>query len=319
MSIEKYCAYRPQLYILAYGFSATAAPAQYGGLAPVLVKDKVSAFFGFLVPLALVILPAACAQAPAGTSTAPPPTPAQRSTPPAQPLNPALPTVFIVGDSTARNQADLGWGDHFAQFFDTARINVANRAIAGRSSRTYIREGRWTHVLAEMKPGDYVLLQMGHNDGGSLGGNKPRGSLKGLGDETQDVTLLNGSVETVHTYGWYMRKYIADTRAKQATPLLLSLTIRNIWQTGPDGKERIERDMGYDADLRQLASDEHVPFIDMGNVEADRLEALGPEQTAALFPIDHTHTSAQGADLVAQCVVEALERAHSPLAAYLKH
>src|ERR1700730_13795640 len=82
------------------------------------------------------------------------------------PLNPALPTLFIVGDSTARNQADLGWGDHFAHYFDTSRINIANRAHAGRSSRTFINEGSWDKVLAEMKPGDFVLLQMGHNDGG---------------------------------------------------------------------------------------------------------------------------------------------------------
>lgn len=279
-------------------------------------RRSTPALIGFIAPLVLVS--PALAQAPSGTSTTPPPTPMQRSAPPVQPLNPALPTVFIVGDSTARNQADLGWGDHFAHFFDTARINVANRARAGRSSRTYIREGIWNRVLAEMKPGDYVLLQMGHNDGGSLGGNKPRGSLKGLGDETQDVTLPNGAVETVRTYGWYMRKYIADTRAKQATPLLLSLTIRNIWHVGTDGKEHIERDMGYDAELRQLASDEQVRFIDMATVEADRLEAMGPTKTALLFPRDHTHTSAEGAELVAQCVVEALERAHSPLADYLK-
>lgn len=252
------------------------------------------------------------------TSTQPPATPPQTSAAPSVPLNPALPTVFIVGDSTARNQADLGWGDHFAHYFDTTRINVANRAHAGRSSRTFINEGSWDRVLAEMKPGDFVLLQMGHNDGGDLGGAKPRGSIKGLGDETKDVTLPDGQTETVHTYGWYMRKYIADTRAKQATPILLSLTIRNIWKDGPDGKPHIERDMGYDAQLRQLAADEHVAFIDMATIEADRLEALGPQKTALLFPKDHTHTSAEGAELNAQSVAIALRNAHSPLAAYLK-
>lgn len=255
---------------------------------------------------------------PAQTSIAPPPTPAQTSIAPSAPLNPALPTVFIVGDSTARNQADLGWGDHFAHYFDTARINVANRARAGRSSRTFINEDSWDRVLAEMKPGDFVLLQMGHNDGGNLNGPKARGSLKGLGDETKDVTLANGQTETVHTYGWYMRKYIADTRAKGATPILLSLTIRNIWKPGPDGKPHIERDMGYDAELKQLAAAEHVAFVDMATVEADRLEAAGPVKTALLFPIDHTHTSSEGAELNAQSVTIALRQAHSPLAAYLK-
>jgi rhamnogalacturonan acetylesterase len=289
-----------------------------GGPFNVLNRNAASALLGLVAPFILASL-AAQTQAPSGSSTAPPPTPVQRSAPPVQPLNPALPTVFIVGDSTARNQADLGWGDHFAHFFDITRINVANRAIAGRSSRSYIREGAWDRVLAEMKPGDFVLLQMGHNNGGQLDGLKPRGSLKGLGDETQQVTLLNGQIETVHTYGWYMRKYIADTRAKGATPLLLSLTIRNIWRAGPDGKQEIERDMGYDVELKQLSADEHVPYIDMSTIEADRLEAMGPAKTALLFPRDHTHTSAEGAELVAQCVVDALERAHSPLAAYLRH
>jgi lysophospholipase L1-like esterase len=242
-----------------------------------------------------------------------PDAPRQTSVAQNAPLNPALPTLFIVGDSTARNQADLGWGDHFAHYFDTSRINIANRAHAGRSSRTFINEGSWDKVLAEIKPGDFVLLQMGHNDGGDLGGAKPRGSIKGLGDESQDVTLPDGHTETVHTYGWYMRKYIADTRSKKATPILLSLTIRNIWKDG-----KIERDMGYDAQIKQLAKDQDVPYIDMATVEADRLEALGPEKTALLFPIDHTHTSAEGAERNAESIVIALRNAHSPLAVYLK-
>jgi rhamnogalacturonan acetylesterase len=266
-----------------------------------------------VLSLLLIATTTAFAQTPV-TPDAPPQTTVTQDAP----LNPALPTVFIVGDSTARNQADLGWGDHFARYFDTTRINVANRAHAGRSSRTFINEGSWDKVLAEMKPGDFVLLQMGHNDGGDLGGAKPRGTIKGLGDETKDVTLPDGHTETVHTYGWYMRKYIADTRAKRATPILLSLTIRNIWKADADGKPRIERDMGYDADILQLATDQHVAFIDMATVEADRLEALGPEKTATLFPIDHTHTSPDGAELNAQAVVTALRNAHSPLVAYVK-
>jgi rhamnogalacturonan acetylesterase len=261
----------------------------------------------------LLIFTSLFATANAQTSSAPPETPVQTTFAANAPLNPALPTIFIVGDSTARNQADLGWGDHFAHYFDTARVNIANRARAGRSSRTYINEGAWDKVLAEIKPGDYVLIQMGHNDGGDLGGAKPRGTIKGLGDQTQDVTLPDGHTETVHTYGWYIRKYIADTRAKHATPILLTLTIRNIWKDG-----HIERDMGYDADLKQLAADEHVTLIDMATVEADRLEALGPEKTAALFPKDHTHTSPEGAELNAQNVVTALRNANSPLVSFLK-
>ena len=269
---------------------------------------------GLPTTLCFFILLAACATTPAQLP-APPETPVQPGLTKAQdvPLNPALPTVFVIGDSTARNGADLGWGDHASSYFDTGRINVANRARAGRSSRTFLNEGAWDKVLSEMKPGDYVLLQFGHNDGGELDGAKPRGTLKGIGDDSRDVTLPDGHHETVHSYGWYMRKYIADTRARKATPILLTLTVRNIWKDG-----KIERDMGYNGYLQQLAATEQVALVDMGAVEADALEKLGQPKTALLFPIDHTHTSPEGAELNASAVAAALRQAQSPLAAFLK-
>lgn len=218
-----------------------------------------------------------------------------------EPLNPSLPTLFIAGDSTARNKQDLGWGDHLAHYFDTDRVNVANRARAGRSSRTFMKEGAWASMLQQMKPGDFVLIQFGHNDGGDLDGAKPRGTLKGIGEETREVTLPDGSKETVRTFGGYVRQYIADARAKEATPILLTLTVRNVWKDG-----KIERDMGYGDTLRQIAAAEHVQLADMGTLAADAFESLGQEKTAALFPIDHTHTSAQGAELNAAMVAIAL-------------
>ncbi|MDR3723710.1 MAG: rhamnogalacturonan acetylesterase [Terracidiphilus sp.] len=273
------------------------------------------AFWALLIAAASFVV----AQTPSrpAASLEPPPTPDQVSAAHQRPLNPALPTIFIVGDSTARNQADLGWGDHFARYFNLSLVNVANRAIAGRSSRTYIHEGAWNKVLAEMKKGDFVLIQMGHNDGGALDGPKPRGTLKGIGEESQEVTLLSGEKEVVHTYGWYIRKYIADTRAKGATPILLTLTVRNIWTKDPGGKQHIERDMGYGASLRQIASAQHVALLDMASLEAGILEDRGPERTAKLFPIDHTHTSAFGADLNARCVVNAIIDSGMPLKEFL--
>jgi rhamnogalacturonan acetylesterase len=285
------------------------------------------------MPSRLRILVTACALtfAPFAASQTPD-APPQTNTPTDTPLNPELPTVFIVGDSTARNGANLGWGDHFAPLVDTARINVANRARAGRSSRTYIGEGMWDRVLAEMKPGDFVLIQMGHNDGASTGDKiltdpKARGSIKGLGEETVDVPikkpfttgpLVGKTVETVHTYGWYLRKYIAETRAKGATPILLTVTIRNIWIGDPGATPHIERDMGFRDYEYQIAAAQHVPIADMANLAAEKFEALGPDKTALLFPIDHTHTSAEGAALNAQFVATALRIIHSPLAAYLR-
>lgn len=262
----------------------------------------------------LAMSPAAFGQAEPGGA---PVTPAQTSVARDAALNPALPTLFIVGDSTARNQADLGWGDHLAPYFDTARINIANRAKAGRSSRTYINEGLWKAALAEMKAGDSLLLQMGHNDGGDLGGPKPRGTLKGIGEESKDVPQttgpLTGETETVHTFGWYLRKMIDEAKAKGVHVALLPTTVRNIWKDG-----QIEADMGYDGWIGQVAAAEGIPVLDMAAVEVQRLEDLGQARTATLFPIDHTHTSAAGAGLVAGCVVESLWRAGSPLTAYLR-
>jgi rhamnogalacturonan acetylesterase len=276
-----------------------------------------------MLPIALLGLAiAGYGQAPvAGTPGPALPVPEQTNVPRDAPLNPKLPTIFIVGDSTARNKADLGWGDHFAHYFDTTRVNIANRAIAGTSSRTYYNQGSWDKVLAEMKPGDYVLLQMGHNDGGG-----PRASGKGIGEETTEAPipkpyatgpLASQTVETVHTYGWYNRKYIADARAKGAIPIMMTVTIRNIWPKGADGQFHIERDMGYREYDMQIAASEHTPMIDMATVAADKFEMLGIPTVALLFPIDHTHTSPVGAEMNAQSVVTALKIANSPLVQYL--
>jgi lysophospholipase L1-like esterase len=84
------------------------------------------------------------------------------------------------------------------------------------------------------------------------------------------------------------------------------------------GKEHIERDMGYSDWVRQVAAQEQIPVLELGDVEADKLEALGPEKTAALFPKDHTHTSPEGADLVAQCVATAIRTSGTPLASFMR-
>ncbi len=228
------------------------------------------------------------------------------SIPPAQnPFDPKLPTLFVVGDSTANNNAkgQLGWGDPFVSYFDTTKINVLNRARAGRSSRTFLTEGLWDKVLEQLKPGDTVLIQFGHNDGGPLDTGRARGSLKGVGEETQEITKPDGSKEVVHTYGWYMRKMIADVKSKGARPTILSLTVRNIWKEG-----KVERGSGS---FRQWASEiaraQGVEFLDLTTIVADKYEALGQEKVQELFGGDHTHTSPAGAELNAASVVAGLK------------
>src|SRR5215472_5945469 len=77
-------------------------------------------------------------------------------------------TLWVVGDSTANNTNHQGWGDPLADYFDAAKINVVNRARAGRSSRTFYTEGLWDNVREQFKPGDYVLIEFGHNDGATF-------------------------------------------------------------------------------------------------------------------------------------------------------
>src|SRR4029079_4236109 len=114
---------------------------------------------------------------------------------------------------------------------------------------TFITDGSWAGLIVDVKPGDYVLIQFGHNDGGAIneeppGSDRPlraRGSLPGLGEESKEIdNVITKKHEVVHTYGWYLRKMIADTRAKGATPIVMSLTVRNIWKDG-----KVERFSDY--------------------------------------------------------------------------
>src|SRR6266581_3908765 len=144
----------------------------------------------------------------------------------------AHPSLFLIGDSTVNNSTKglQGWGTPIAAFFDQTKINVQNKARGGRSSRTYYTEGLWEEVRKALKPGDFVLMQFGHNDGGPLSDGRARASLKGNGDETQEIeNKTTGKKEIVYTYGWYLRKYISEAKAAGTTPTVLSLVPRNIW------------------------------------------------------------------------------------------
>jgi lysophospholipase L1-like esterase len=230
-------------------------------------------------------------------------------------LSPGLPTLFVASDSTAATNSGhpiQGWGVPLADYFDPARINIVNRARGGRSSRTFITEGLWAQLLADVKPGDFVLIQFGHNDAGAINAEPPgsdrplraRGSLPGLGEESQEIdNVLTKKHEVVHTFGWYIRKMIADVKAKGATPIVLSLTVRNIWQDG-----RVERGSGhYRGWDREIAQAAGVTFIDLTRIVADAYQEMGQEKVKGFFPGDHTHTNAAGADFNAAMVVAGLK------------
>jgi len=230
-------------------------------------------------------------------------------------INPALPTLFIAGDSTAaKNKGDpiQGWGVPFADYFDPAKLNVVNLARGGRSSRTFITEGLWDQLLAQVKAGDTVLIQFGHNDGSPVNEDasvprekwRSRGSLPGLGEETTDIdNVITQKHETIHTFGWYVRKMIAEVKTKGATPIVLSLTVRDIWKDG-----KIERGSGsFRRWDREIATQAGVTFLDVTRIVADQYQALGAEKVHDLYGPDHTHPNVAGADLHAAAVVAGLK------------
>ncbi|MBN1186056.1 MAG: rhamnogalacturonan acetylesterase [Bacteroidales bacterium] len=211
--------------------------------------------------------------------------------------------AFLIGDSTVMDGKDstIGWGRYFAEFMDTNRIIVFNKARGGRSTRTFIYEGLWDKVYNDLQPGDFVLIEFGHNDDSPVEGPKYRGTLKGTGNETKEVTRDDGTKETVHTYGWYMKKYITDIKNKEAIPILLSPTPRNEWQDG-----KVER-RAYNIWAKEVADDSEVWFIDHNELIALKYEELGKDSVKTFFPKDHTHTNAAGARLNAQILSEAIK------------
>ncbi|HEX2854545.1 MAG TPA: rhamnogalacturonan acetylesterase [Opitutaceae bacterium] len=239
--------------------------------------------------------------------------PAPAAAPSVPKLDPTLPTIFIAGDSTAargKGESQQGWGVPFADYFDAGKVNIVNRARGGRSSRTFITEGMWDGLLADVKEGDLVLIQFGHNDNGALNDEPPpplraRGTIPGLGEETKEIdNVITKKHEVVHTFGWYLRKMIADVKGKKATPVVLSPTARNRWIDG-----KLERGLGrYGQWTYEIAKTANVPFIDVSNVLADQFEPLGEARLKETYYVeDFVHYNAAGADLHAAAVVAGLK------------
>ena len=133
---------------------------------------------------------------------------------------------------------------------------------------------------------------------------RARGTLPGVGEETQEIdNLLTLDHEVVHTYGHYLRRFVADIRARDATPIVCSLVPRKVWHDG-----RIARnERSYAQWARETAAAEHVGFIDLNEIIARRYEDLGPEEVEAFFADKDTHTTAEGARINATAVVAGLK------------
>lgn len=248
------------------------------------------------------------------------------------------PVVFFTGDSTVKNvdkddDGMWGWASQAFTVFDESKVTLVNAARAGRSTRSFIREGLWDKVYNSLQPGDYVTIEFGHNDICPMDDQKARGVIKGSSDTCHVYHLANDTYELVYSFGWYLRKMIDDCREKGATPILVSLTPRNEW---PGGK--IERREGsYGKWYREVVEQTGVEFVDLHNISADfldkkfsvkslpadkekakaKMEQL-KQKAGKYFKKDHTHTSKIGAQMNAQSFAKGLRANKSELAKYLK-
>jgi lysophospholipase L1-like esterase len=216
-------------------------------------------------------------------------------------LGAAQPSLFLVGDSITKtgtgdgSTGPWGMGYEIIPLFDAAKIHVYNEGLGGRSSRGYREEGAWEKVLARIHSGDYVIMMFGHNDAANSANYPDRVTLPGNGDET------NGKV---HTYGWYLRQYAAEVKAKGATIIICSPVPRNQWV---DGKIKRGFD-GYASWAKEAAGQSGALFIDLNTLVADRMDALGQEAARKLYN-DTQHTTKAGARLNAECVIAGLRAA----------
>lgn len=219
------------------------------------------------------------------------------------------PVLYIIGDSTVQNGSGKGsdslwgWGSFMNLFLDTNKIEIQNHAKGGRSSRTFLTDGRWDSIMKTIKKGDYVLMQFGHNDGGELADTlRARGTIKGIGEESEDIyNPIRKVNETVYTYGYYMRKYTIETKAKGAIPIIVSPVPRNKF----DKNGKIEKDQ-YGVWAQEVAKQTGAYFLDLNTMVIAKYEEMGSEKVKAFFPKDHTHTNESGATLNAELVTKGI-------------
>ena len=234
------------------------------------------------------------------------------------------PVLFLAGDSTVKN-ADSdedgmwGWGSVIQELFDNNRISVENHAMAGRSAKTFLNEGRWDKIYNALQPGDFVIIQFGHNDIGDINVGKARGELPGSSNDSKVFKMeKTGQYEVVYSFGWYLRKFIRDAQEKGAIPIVMSHTPRNKWDNGEI--ERNTESLGKWT--REAAEQTGAFYIDLNKITADKLEDLGLnkglKKVNVYFKNDHTHTSKAGARLNAESIAEGLIATGNPLANYLK-
>jgi lysophospholipase L1-like esterase len=206
------------------------------------------------------------------------------------------PVLFLVGNSTMRNgtlgngnNGQWGWGYFAHLFFDSNHITVENHALGGTSPRTFYNK-LWKPVLDGIRAGDYVVLELGHNDNGPIDEGRARSSYKSRKSEggAYDAYLLEDSTvvtiketqkeETVYTFGGYIRRFVNDIRSKGATPILLTLTPRKAYEESDTNK--IDRKLTtFTPWIHAMAKELNAPYIDLNDISARKLERYGKHKT----------------------------------------
>ena len=229
-----------------------------------------------------------------------------------QPAPPRI-TLHLAGDSTmadklTEKRPETGWGERLQQFFPEGRVRVANYAQNGRSTKTFISEGRWEALLAEVSPGDYVLIEFGHNDESKEKGER---------------------YTPPEDYRRNLTRFVTDVKARSATPVLMTPLMRRRF----DATGAVQDTHGEYPDLvRSVAAETGAPLIDMHKASARVLAEYGPEKSRQLFLQlrpgenpnypqgieDNTHSSPIGATLNARLVADGIRELKLPLAELLR-
>ena len=230
------------------------------------------------------------------------------------------PTLYLIGDSTVADGSGhnglWGWGKFLPIFFDSTKINIRNYAVGGTSTRTFQTNGvwdknlnklgMWDTVYSKLKKGDYLIIQFGLNDQSPVDDStRSRGTLHGISEDS--VIILNkvtNEVETVHTFGWYMRRFIVLAKEKGATVIVCSSIPKNIWN---DGK-LIRGEYGFADWALQAAQQENTFTIDLNNRIANVYDKEGEAAVTTKYHIakDNTHTIQAGSILNASIVVDGI-------------
>jgi DNA sulfur modification protein DndE len=226
---------------------------------------------------------------------------------------PSNPVLYLVGDSTMADKPDLeyperGWGQLLPTFFCTSKITIENHAKNGRSTRSFIYEGLWDSVCGKLKPGDFIVIQFGHNDG-----------------SIQKTERYATPVE----YRYNLKKFVNEAKSKGANPILCTSIVRRNFVAG----QLVDTHGEYPGIVRELASELNIPLIDMHQKSQKMVAGLGEEGSLPYFlqipagiydkvpegKIDNTHSSEKGAIAMASLFVEGIKEQHLELAKYLKN